>query len=132
MTGKYTKEDIVKTKCDFCGREIECPRNAINLKQCCFECFQKLPEKMDEIPVGKLHIDIPLNETDKMNEFVAGSITERIFPKIWKDEKDELKNMNRKDALQKVFAAGVLTALNYFHESMEEFEENNFNYDKEG
>lgn len=114
------KKNIIKTKCDFCGKEIECPIEMIDLKQCCFDCFIKLPEKMNEIPVGKLHIDVPLKDNDKMNEFVAMNITERIFPNFWKDRKDELKDMNKKEAIQAGFATGVLTTLNYLNESIEE------------
>ena len=118
------EKNIIKTKCDFCGKEIECPKEMINLKQSCFNCFKNLPNKMGEIPVGKLHIDVNLKEIEQMNEFIAMNIFENVFPAIWKRRDDELKTMDKKEASKEMFMAGVLSTLDYVNESLEERKKN--------
>ena len=119
MKSKDATEEFIKTKCDFCGKEMECPKNMLDLKQCCFNCFRTLPEKMKDISPGKLHIDIPLNEADGINEFIAEDITERIFPQFWRENKEELKLMSKKDVAREMFASGVLSALDSINKTME-------------
>ena len=52
---------IFKTKCNWCGKEIECPEDALKLKQMCYDCFKNKGNKIGQ----KTHIDIPTKELEK-------------------------------------------------------------------
>lgn len=56
-------EKVFKVNCDFCGSKIECPKNMLDSKtHSCFSCFQKVQGRLSELPPGKLHVDIKVEE----------------------------------------------------------------------
>ncbi len=112
----------IKVSCSFCGAPMECPEDKIETveKHMCFECFQKIGEKeIDNIKdsAAKIHFDIPM---EQMDEFIAGKMIdgmlEEIFPKIWKDSKEDIKESSKKEVAQAMFVAGayhgILTMMN--------------------
>lgn len=58
---------MINVKCDFCGKEIECPEDLMNPeKHACYGCFWENPEKIGEIELGKLHVDTPTYKAEEM------------------------------------------------------------------
>jgi hypothetical protein len=103
------KEESVKINCSFCNKEIECPKEMLNSKKhACYECFEKLQDELPDEEIQNMHVDIPM---DKMDDIAAKVFIEKImdgvFPEFWKEAKDELKDMSRKDAVIYAFIAGA-------------------------
>ena len=114
---------ISKVKCDWCGKEMECPENMKNEKQMCYECFKKLGYGINK-EIGKAHIDFPMNEVKKdLPNFIASGLAREIFPQVWKEQKEELKEISRKEACEKMFLLGVENAAKEFL-SQKEMEKN--------
>jgi len=108
----------VKVNCSFCGKEIECPENMLNAeKHSCYECFGKLMEKksgeeMTEEDIERIHVDIPRDKADEIaDNYMISSVMDDAFPRFWKDEKERLKDMPRKDAVAYAFGSGANTML---------------------
>ena len=107
----------VKVNCSFSSKEIECPENMLNAeKHSCFECFQELSKKKD-IDIRNVHVDLPM---DKFNEFVpetmADSMVWEVFPHVWKERKNELKEFSKRakeclDVLYESESKEILEAL---------------------
>lgn len=111
---QYKKEEIKKVKCDFCGKEIECPEDMLDSdKHTCFECFKGLEGKMPKDEIARVHVDIP---TEKMDEIMPDMMIEQVvneaLPHIWKEHKSKFKEMSKKEAVEHAFAAGAAAMLN--------------------
>lgn len=115
-------EKMLKAKCDWCQKEIECPENMMNAdKHICFDCFQKHENELGDLKPGKLHIDFPRKEfEERLPEFMARALVEEHFSKIWNEEKHHLKQLQKKELAQTMFAAGVLAAMETMKESGEQ------------
>jgi len=103
------KEKILKVKCSFCGKEIECPEHMKDAeKHACFDCFQKLEKEWSEEEYSKVHIDLPM---EKLDEIIPTAITEKLiqedFSNLWKTKKSELKEMSKKELAEQMFAEGI-------------------------
>jgi len=107
------KEQILKVKCSFCGKEIECPKDMIDTeKHSCFECFEKLKDSWSDIEKGKIHIDMPSEKLNQvLPEVLTDSMVEKIFPKVWSDKKQELKQLSKKELAREMFGAGAYIAI---------------------
>jgi len=119
----------VKINCSFCGKEIECPENMLNTeKHACFECFEKIMEKkegekMTEEDIEKIHVDIPRDKADEIaDNYMIESVMSEAFPRFWKDEKEKLKDMPRRDAVYYAFGSGAKTMLDLVKQMEEEIE----------
>jgi hypothetical protein len=115
------KPKSVKVNCSFCSKEIECPENMLNAeKHSCFECFQELSKK-ENVDIRKVHVDVPM---DKFTEFVPETMTSSIvaeaFPEMWKERKEELKELSKKGLAEEMFGAGAYVAIKSFMQAMEE------------
>jgi hypothetical protein len=99
----------VKVNCSFCGKEIECPEDMLEgaEKHACFECFEDRENKfegMSEEEVGKIHVDMPLEElSQKMAEDLADELVEQEFSEVWSELKDELKESSKKELAEEMF-----------------------------
>ena len=129
MTEKDTENEedkIVKVPCSFCGKEIECPEKMLKVdKHMCYECYKNPPTEISEKGPSKIHIDIP---TDKLTEIfyegIAKSIKEEIFPKLWQERKEELKNLSKKELAELIFIEGAVMGAGFLFDTMKEKEEN--------
>jgi hypothetical protein len=107
----------VKVKCSFCGREIECPEHMLKdvERHMCFECFKGSSHKLADISeeeFRKIHIDIPKDKMDEvMPDFLLNSILGDVFPKIWDERKDELKELSKKELAKEMFSQGIRSTL---------------------
>lgn len=82
-------------------------------KHMCFECFKNPPEEMRNEDLKKVHVDMPRDKFDEMvPEAMTNSLVEEAFPEIWKERKEELKNMSKKETAEEMFGAGAYIAIN--------------------
>ncbi|MEK6887833.1 MAG: hypothetical protein AABX14_02695, partial [Candidatus Aenigmatarchaeota archaeon] len=112
------EDKSVKVNCSFCGKEIECPENMLNAeKHACYECFEKIMEKkggekMTEEEIERIHVDIPRDKADEIaDNYMINSVVDEAFPRFWKDKKDSLKDMPRRDAVYYAFGSGATAML---------------------
>lgn len=103
------EDKSVKVSCSFCGKEIECPEDMLDSeKHACFECFEKLQDELPEEEINRMHVDIPRDKIDIIAaEFLVSKLMDEVFPGFWKEGKDELKDMPRRDAVANSFIAGA-------------------------
>ena len=88
------KTESAKTKCDWCGKEMECPKNRLAEKQVCIKCFTDKTDEMEKIPVGKLHIDLRIDNFHELAEFMVNSIDEMVelpTAKFYRTKRRKLK-----------------------------------------
>ncbi len=80
----------------------------------CFDCFQNAGELVEGEDLGEFHVDIP---TSKMDEFIpqnlTNSLVEEVFPDVWKERKEELKAMSKRDLAEEMFGAGAYIAIQH-------------------
>jgi len=111
----------VKVNCSFCSKEIECPEDMLekSKKHMCYECFQNAGELAKGEDLGDVHVDIPM---DKMDELVPENLTNSLvaeaFPDVWKERKDELKSMSKKDLAEEMFGTGAYIAIQQMFHTM--------------
>ena len=131
MNEKDKNNSIVNVNCDFCGKEIECPLDMLNKveKHSCFECFTNIGSNLSKNDIGKIHIDMPQRD---LSDTVAKQEVERmlidVFPKIWAEHKEELKDMSKQELAREMFAQGAFIALasaiDTFSENEDESQDN--------
>lgn len=96
----FSNQKIVKVKCDFCGREMECPEemHKTSKKHMCNTCF-KNPDNFKGEDLGKIHIDMPMKEIDQiMAGRMAEDIAEKAFSMMWSREKKGIaKTFKKRD-----------------------------------
>lgn len=104
------EEETVKVNCNYCGKEIECPKNMLNEveKHACLDCFKNLDKKQFNNVGAKVHVDIPLDEAiENIASEFASKQTKEVFPEIWADHKNEMKDMSKKELAEKMFDEGI-------------------------
>lgn len=102
----------VKVNCNFCGKEIPCPVDMVAQKHACYDCFLGLKEEVSDEEIEKIHVAIPTEKAmQAMPDMVMSYAMEEIFPKLWKDQKEEFKEMSRKELAEISFLAGIQIAL---------------------
>ncbi len=100
----------VKVSCSFCGKEIECPEDMLerSKKHMCYECFQNAGELAKGEDLGEVHVDIPMGKMDELiPENMTNALVEDAFPEVWKERKEELKTMSKRDLAEEMFGAGA-------------------------
>jgi len=100
-------------QCSFCCKEIECPKDILNAKKhMCHVCFQDKIEKSSYEDLKDVHVDYPTEDfiEETANRMVNKMIDE-VFPKLWSERKNELKEMSKKDLAYDMFGTGAYIAL---------------------
>lgn len=126
MNEKNEVEKMVKVNCSFCGKEIECPEKMLNVdKHLCYECYKNPSREISEKELSKIHVDIPM---DKVNEIFCDDLSryiqEEIFPKLWQERKEKLKELSKKELAELMLIEGAVNGANILFERMKEEEEN--------
>lgn len=117
-----------KIKCDFCSKEINCPEEELNAeKHACYNCFLKQEEILSDEELDKIQVDIP---DEQLNNIAVQQIVEEVFPTLWDEQKDELKDMSKKEMAQFMFAAGASAMAERMLE-MEDEEDDNINEEED-
>lgn len=123
----------VKVNCSFCEKEIECPENMLGSKKhMCYDCFQNAGELAKGQDLGQVHVDIPM---DKMDELIPENLTNSLvgeaFPDIWKERKEELKAMSKRNLAEEMFGTGAYIAIQQMLTTMKKAEEDEKNPKKQ-
>jgi len=114
----------VKVNCDFCDKQIECPESMLenSKKHMCYECF--ITFEPSEHELTDVHVDIPTNKlAETIASKAADSMVEEIFPGLWNDKKEGLKEMSKRDLATEMFGVGVYLGIKTFMENMKRNDE---------
>ena len=126
-TKDFSNSKIIKVKCSFCGKDIECPEEMLKTskKHMCFECFQKSDTLKIDRDLKNVHVDFPIEElTDIAADNFAQSFVDEVFPKLWSEKKEEFKELSKKDLSKEMFGTGVYLGVQAFMDSMRYMKEN--------
>jgi len=121
---------IINVKCCVCGKDIECPEEMLKTskKHMCYECFQnpKNFKKFSDEERKNVHVDMPLEElTDTFADNFASIMVDEVFPKLWSEKKEDLKELSKKNLSKEMFGTGIFLGIQSFMEYMQEMEKNN-------
>ena len=72
---------------------------------------------------GQIH-DQELDDMTDLAMLMATSFTEIAFPEIWKDVKEDIKQMSKKDIAQQMFYTGATQMLATFLSTMHDIPNN--------
>lgn len=107
-----------KINCSFCDKEIECPEDMMKYdKHACYSCFKKIGKEIPEDGLGNVHVDMPPEEMDP--EEVVAMLGAHAFQDFWKETKDELKSMSKKEAVETSFMNGCRFIFEFMRQSKE-------------
>jgi hypothetical protein len=99
-------EKMLKLKCNFCNKEINCPWEDKDARfHSCYPCFEQRQENMSEGDLDETQVDVP---PEKMNELFSEELLEEEFPALWDELKEELKEKSKKELAQEMFWRGAL------------------------
>ena len=106
----------IMVNCFYCSKEMPCPEDMVKAERhSCYDCFLKIKEGLSENEVEKIHVAIPKEQAlQAMPEMLMNYAMEEVFPKLWKDKKEEFKNMSKKDLAELSFLAGVQVMIDAF------------------
>lgn len=107
-------ENSVKVNCDYCEKEMECPKNMLETSKShmCHECFLERVEKGSNEELKDVHVDFPTeNLIEETANTMVNEMVEKVFSNLWNDKKNELKEMSKKDLAYEMFGAGAYIAL---------------------
>ena len=98
----------------------------------CYECFQNAGELAKGEDLGEVHVDIPMDKMDELiPENLTNSLVEEAFPDVWKERKEELKAMSKRDLAEEMFGTGVYIAIQQMLATMKKAEEDENNPKKQ-
>lgn len=107
-------KEIVKANCDFCGEEIECPKDMLEKakKHMCHKCFLERTENGSNEDLKDVHVDYPVESLiEETASNMVNQMIDEVFPLLWKKDKQELKELSKKDLAYEMFGAGAYIAL---------------------
>lgn len=120
------KVPSVPVDCSFCGKRIECPPDMLETakKHMCSMCFEdadNLLKNGEEL--ADVHVDIPRKEFDtKISNTMTSEMVEDLFPEVWQERKEELKELSKRDLAEEMFGAGAYLAFRSMMESLRKTE----------
>ena len=120
----FKNSKIIKVKCDFCGKDMECPDEMLKTSKghMCYDCFQK-SDTIGDKGLKDIHVDIPMNEfSDAIAESFADNVVDEVFPKLWSEKKRGFKELSKKELSKEMFGAGVYLGIQAFVDSMNDVE----------
>lgn len=126
----FSDKKIINVKCCICGKDIECPEEMLKTakKHMCYKCFQnpKNFKKFNEDERKNVHVEIPSNElTDNIADDFASMMVDEVFPKLWSEKKEDLKDLSKKDLSKEMFGVGIFMGIQAFMEYMQDMNKNN-------
>ena len=107
-------KNSVKVNCDFCEKQIECPKDMLekSKKHMCHECFLEKAENGSDVELKDVHVDFPTeNLIEETANRMVTEMVDEMFPIVWTERKNELKEMSKKDLAYEMFGAGAYIAL---------------------
>lgn len=92
-----------KVKCSECGSEMDCPEKMLNAENyLCADCTDELDE--EENPLESCG---EFAENMEYVDKIVNELTELKLTDIWKNDKEELKEMSRKDLAREMLHEGM-------------------------
>jgi hypothetical protein len=93
-----------KTKCNLCHKEMNCSEEGCDtVKHLCFECYRQ-HEEISDVELDKMHVEAPSAE---VRQKMVDSMVEEVFPGIWDERKEELKELSKKELAKFMFSFGA-------------------------
>ncbi len=93
-----------KNTCSICNKEMNCYEERCDaVKHLCFECYQQ-HEKISEQELDQMHVEAPSAEA---RQKMVDSMVEEVFPGIWDERKEELKELSKKELAKFMFTLGA-------------------------
>lgn len=120
------KEETSYVDCSFCGKSIPCPDNMLQSeKHMCSDCIDD--KRYLELKGGsKVHFAIPNEEfADRMANAMVDELLQNEFPEIWKNAKDDIKEMSKKQISEEMFSHGAYVAARTLMETLKTMDEKN-------
>lgn len=124
-------ENSVNVNCDFCGKQIECPKDMLETskKHMCHECFLERTKNGSDEELKDVHVDFPTeNLIEETANKMVNQMIDEVFPDMWRERKEELKELSKKDLACEMFGVGAYVALSDLMKALHEHEMK----DKEG
>ena len=102
------EEEMIKIKCTFCNKEIDCPESSKNSKIfICIDCVKLgKADKLSDEEILDSYIEISDDDLDSMFDMVMDKV-EQMFPDLWKRHKDEMRDLSKKELAEQMFMAGA-------------------------
>lgn len=92
-----------KVTCSECGKEMDCPENMLSAEtHICADCTDEMTG--DDNPLEAFG---EFAETMKYVDGIVNELTELKLAGIWKEDKEELKNMTRKELAREMLREGI-------------------------
>ncbi len=121
----FSNQKIVNVKCDFCGRDMECPEEMFKTskKHMCSTCFKNSDTLKGE-DAGNVHIDMPMDEADEiMAKRMTIDLMDQAFSMVWSRGKKELRKMSKKEMSREMFGNGIYVGIQFMFDNMKKMEE---------
>ncbi|MBI4981427.1 hypothetical protein HZC30_07805 [Candidatus Woesearchaeota archaeon] len=91
-------------KCSLCRKEMNCSEEGCAIvKHLCFECYQQ-HEEISDAELDKMHVEAPSAEA---RQKMVDSMVEEVFPSVWDERKEELKELSKKELAKFMFSLGA-------------------------
>ena len=94
-------------------------------KHLCYTCFQdpKSTKDFTDDELKNVHVDIPAEKlVDDVADNLATMMINEVFPKVWSKNKEDFRELSKKDLSREMFGAGVYLGIQAFMDSMQETE----------
>jgi len=94
----YDKEKYAEVMCFLCGSKTKCANNVLNIykKYSCYNCFSS--GRLDKMDIREIHVDVPADELINATPIIlANRVAIETFPDIWSHNKNDLRELSKKD-----------------------------------
>ncbi|MBI5046427.1 hypothetical protein HZC07_01720 [Candidatus Micrarchaeota archaeon] len=109
-----------KLPCSSCKKEITCPEHMMTAERyLCYDCFKQTKSQLSEDQLQKTYVDVPANNPEAFQGFIEGMVGD-AFIDIWSKEKDNLKELSKKELAQALFFEGAFFMFNFMQAMSEE------------
>lgn len=107
-------ESLVKTNCDTCGSEMDCPKDMLEKtkKRMCHACFLGEMGKGSKEEFMDTYVDFHGDEFILgMADDMAQEMVDEIFKEMWSDRKKEFKYKSKREIAYEMFGSGAFIAI---------------------
>ena len=104
-----TKPAMAKATCNGCKEEFECPKSMLRAKKhYCWVCCELMEDGVLEKDLERQRkLRGPEIEAESLRQSIAGTLTDAVFPRLWKEKKWNFDNTDKENAAWEAHAAGA-------------------------
>lgn len=110
-----TKPIIETAVCSACKQEFKCPQSMLRkgFHHCwiCYELKEQGVQEKDLMEQRK--IKGPAIEAELLRNQIAGLFTDKLFPKLWKEEKELFEELDTENIAWEAYCAGTDALLEF-------------------